>query len=125
MAELNCVTVLEQSMVFGRRFADRGRGGIILMASLGWQGVPGAAHYAATKAYVHTLAEGLHLEFAPFHVDGGIGPGACEQRVRPRRQANGKGGDARRSREGFSAGAGKKATVTFLSATWCSVRRRA
>ncbi len=40
------------------------------MASLlGWQGVSGAAHYAATKAYVQSLAEGLHLELAASNVD--------------------------------------------------------
>jgi len=70
MFEVNCLAVLEQSVVFGRRFAKRGRGGIILMASLlGWQGVAGVAHYAATKAYVQSLAEGLHRELAPSSVD--------------------------------------------------------
>lgn len=29
---------------------------------------PFAAHYAATKAYIQTLAEGLHRELAPFGV---------------------------------------------------------
>lgn len=70
MLEVNCLAVLEQSVVFGQRFAKRGRGGIILMASLlGWQGVSGAAHYAATKAYVQSLAEGLHRELAPLNID--------------------------------------------------------
>lgn len=64
MLELNCCTVLRQCLAFGARFASRGRGGIILMSSLlGRQGVPGAAHYAATKAYVQTLAEALASEF--------------------------------------------------------------
>lgn len=70
MLNVNCLGVLEQSVVFGQRFAKRGRGGIILMASLlGWQGVSGAAHYAATKAYVQSLAEGLHRELASKNVD--------------------------------------------------------
>ena len=70
MLQVNCLAVLEQSMAFSRRFVKRGRGGIILMASLlSWQGVPAAAHYAATKAYVQSLAEGLHRELAPFNVD--------------------------------------------------------
>jgi short-subunit dehydrogenase len=34
-----------------------------------FQGVPRAAHYAATKAYVQTLAEGLRVELAPHGVD--------------------------------------------------------
>jgi len=70
MLALNCAAVLRQSLHFGRRFADRGRGGMVLMGSLvGFQGVPGSANYAATKAYVQTLAEGLHVEFAPRGVD--------------------------------------------------------
>jgi len=70
MLDVNCFAVLEQSVVFGQRFAKRGRGGIVLMASLlGWQGVSGAAHYAATKAYVQSLAEGLHRELSPLNVD--------------------------------------------------------
>ena len=70
MLNVNCFAVLEQSLAFGQRFAKRGHGGIILMASLlGWQGVPGAAHYAATKAYVQSLAEGLHRELASKNVD--------------------------------------------------------
>ena len=36
---------------------------------LGWQGVPGQANYAATKAYVQALAEGLHSELKPQGVD--------------------------------------------------------
>ncbi|HVO62903.1 MAG TPA: SDR family NAD(P)-dependent oxidoreductase [Terriglobales bacterium] len=70
MLDINCFAVLEQSVAFGQRFVKRGRGGIILMASLlGWQGVSGAAHYAATKAYVQSLAEGLHRELASSNVD--------------------------------------------------------
>jgi short-subunit dehydrogenase len=70
MLDLNCYAVLEQSVVFGNRFAQRGKGGIILLSSLvGWQGVPQSAHYAATKAYVQSLAEALRLELKPNHVD--------------------------------------------------------
>jgi short-subunit dehydrogenase len=70
MLELNCYAVLEQCVVFGNRFSKRGRGGIILLGSLlGWQGVPRSAHYAATKAYVQSLAEGLRIELKPKGVD--------------------------------------------------------
>lgn len=70
MLDVNCRAVLEMSFVFGRRFAERGRGGLVLMSSLvGLQGTPHAAHYAATKAYVHTLAEGLHAELGPLGID--------------------------------------------------------
>lgn len=70
MLDLNCRAVLEMSQHFGRRFARRGRGGLVLMSSIvGLQGTPRAAHYAATKAYVQALAEALHVELAPFGVD--------------------------------------------------------
>lgn len=70
MLDVNCRAILEMSLRFGRRFAGRGRGGMVLMGSLvGFQGTPNAAHYAATKAYVQTLAEGLHVELAPLGVD--------------------------------------------------------
>ncbi|MFM9879955.1 MAG: SDR family NAD(P)-dependent oxidoreductase [Burkholderiaceae bacterium] len=70
MVDLNCRAVLEQATCFGRRLADRGSGGMILMSSLlAFQGVPQAANYAATKAYVQSLAEALHHELAPHGVD--------------------------------------------------------
>ncbi len=70
MLRLNCDAVLATSLVFGRRMAGRGRGGMVLMSSVvGFQGMPNAAHYAATKAYVQTLAEALHVELRPHGVD--------------------------------------------------------
>jgi short-subunit dehydrogenase len=70
MLNVNCRALLSQSLHFGRRFAERGRGGLILLASLvGFQGTPFSAHYAATKAYVQSLAEGLHVELAVRGVD--------------------------------------------------------
>ena len=42
---------------------------MFLSSLLAFHGVPGAAHYAATKAYVRTLAEGLLVELAPSGVD--------------------------------------------------------
>lgn len=70
MLRVNCEAVLILSHALGRRFAQRRRGGLILMSSLvGFQGVPFAAHYAATKAYVQSLAEAIALELKPFGVD--------------------------------------------------------
>ena len=70
MLDVNCRAPLRMSLHFGRRFAARGRGGIVLMGSIvGFQGTPNAANYAATKAYVQTLAEALHAELAPLGVD--------------------------------------------------------
>ncbi|TGD99048.1 SDR family NAD(P)-dependent oxidoreductase [Methylobacterium nonmethylotrophicum] len=67
---VNCGAVLRLSHAFGRYFAARGRGGLVLFGSLvGRQGVPFAAHYAASKAYIQSLAEGLRFELAPHGVD--------------------------------------------------------
>ena len=42
---------------------------MLLSSLVALQGTPGAAHYAATKAYVQTLAEGLRVELRPAGVD--------------------------------------------------------
>jgi uncharacterized protein len=70
MVDVNCRALMTLTWHFAKRFAARRRGGIVLMSSLvGFQGVPRAANYAATKAYVQSLAEGLHYELKPFGVD--------------------------------------------------------
>jgi short-subunit dehydrogenase len=70
MLDLNCRAVLVQTFHFARRFRARRKGGILLFSSLvGWHGTPGAAHYAATKAYVQVLAEGIAPELAGAGVD--------------------------------------------------------
>lgn len=70
MLNVNCRSLLALSWYFGQRFAKRGRGGMVLMSSIvSFQGVPFAAHYAATKAYVQTLAEALSVELSPLGVD--------------------------------------------------------
>ncbi len=69
MIAVNCGAVAALSHHFGSCFARRGRGGLVLMSSIvAFQGVPRAANYAATKAYVQTLAEGLREELAPLGV---------------------------------------------------------
>ena len=63
MIDVNCRALAQSAQDFARRFVARGRGALILMSSLvAFQGVPRAANYAATKAYVQTLAEGLSVE---------------------------------------------------------------
>lgn len=70
MIDVNCKTVLAMSYHYGRMFAEKKRGGIILMSSLlGFQGAPNTANYAATKAYVQSLAEGLYYELSSYGVD--------------------------------------------------------
>lgn len=70
MIAVNVTATAHLSQAFARRMVKRGRGGIVLFGSLlGWQGVPGQDNYSATKAYVQTLAEGLHRELKPQGVD--------------------------------------------------------
>lgn len=67
---VNITAVHRLAQTFSSRLATRGRGGLMLFGSIvGWQGVPGQANYAASKAYVQSLAEGLHDELAQHGVD--------------------------------------------------------
>ena len=60
---LNVKAHLDVAHHFGQRLAQRRRGGLLLTASTaGLQGIPFSAEYAAAKAYVLTLGEGLHGE---------------------------------------------------------------
>lgn len=70
MLIVNCEALLSLTHYFSQRFVQQKRGGIILMSSMvAFQGTPYAANYAATKAYVQTLAEGLAAELKPLGVD--------------------------------------------------------
>jgi len=70
MIDVNCRAVTEQVHYFSRRFALNKKGGIVLLSSIvAFQGVPLSSSYAASKAYIQTLAEGLHYELRPFNVD--------------------------------------------------------
>jgi uncharacterized protein len=70
MLDLNCRSAVHLAHAFGARLAARGRGGIILLSSMaGNQGSALIAHYAATKAYLRVLAEGLWAELRPHGVD--------------------------------------------------------
>lgn len=70
MIDVNCRALMELTHRFGTRFAAQGRGGIILFSSIvAFQGVPRSANYAATKAFVQSLGEGLGDELSPRGVD--------------------------------------------------------
>jgi short-subunit dehydrogenase len=64
VVQLNATVHLDLTHHYGRRLAQRGRGGILLVSTLGArQAVPYAANLAAAKAYVLSLGEALHVEF--------------------------------------------------------------
>ncbi len=70
MIQVNCSAVASIVWTMGNRLVERGKGGIILLSSIvAFQGVPRSAQYAATKAYVQTLAEGLRIEWKRYGVD--------------------------------------------------------
>jgi uncharacterized protein len=70
MVCLNVTVVTRLAHTFARQMVNKGRGGIMLFGSiLGRQGVPWVSSYAATKAYVQILAEGLHRELKPQGID--------------------------------------------------------
>ena len=70
MVALNVRAAARLAHAYGRPMVDRGRGGVILLSSMGsFQGSALIAHYAATKAYLRVLAEGLWYEWRPRGVD--------------------------------------------------------
>jgi short-subunit dehydrogenase len=70
MLRVNCEALLSLVHYYGQQFAQQKHGGIILMSSMvAFQGTPYSANYAATKAYVQTLVEGLAVELKPKGVD--------------------------------------------------------
>lgn len=70
MLRVNCEALLTLTHHYSQQFANQKRGGIILLSSMvAFQGVPFSAHYAATKAYVQSLAEALAVELKPHGVN--------------------------------------------------------
>ncbi|GAB5470370.1 MAG: SDR family oxidoreductase [Rhodospirillales bacterium] len=69
MIAVNCAALYASTRIYAERFKARGGGALVLMSSIvAFQGVPRAANYAATKAYVQSLAEGIGRELAPHGV---------------------------------------------------------
>jgi short-subunit dehydrogenase len=74
-AEINMLRVNGEALFslthyYSQQFIQQKRGGIILLSSMvAFQGVPNAANYAATKAYVQSLGEALAIELKPWGVD--------------------------------------------------------
>src|SRR5246127_2547034 len=66
---LNTMSHLDIAHYFGRKLAERKRGGLIFAGAMGAEnGVPCIANDGAAKAYVHSLGEALHYEFKPLGV---------------------------------------------------------
>ena len=66
---LNTMSHLDIAHYFGRRLAERRRGGLILVGAMGAEnGIPCIANDGGAKAYVHSLGEALHYEFKPLGV---------------------------------------------------------
>jgi short-subunit dehydrogenase len=66
---LNTMSHLDIAHRFGRKLAERRRGGLILVGAMGAEnGIPRITNDAAAKSYVHSLGEALHYEFKPLGV---------------------------------------------------------
>lgn len=64
IVRLNIAAHLNLTHHFAPKLAQRGRGGVMLVSALGAaQGLPYMANDGATKAYVLSLGEALHIEF--------------------------------------------------------------
>jgi short-subunit dehydrogenase len=69
MMQLNMQSLVNLSHLFGKKMADRKSGGIINVASTAaFQAIPYLGVYAATKAFVLSFSEALHVELSPFNV---------------------------------------------------------
>ena len=65
MVELNCAALVDLTARYLPGMVERGRGAIVNLASTAaFQPIPGNATYAATKAFVLSLSEGIHGELA-------------------------------------------------------------
>jgi short-subunit dehydrogenase len=66
---LNTMAHLDIAHYFGRKLAERRRGGLILVGAMGAEnGIPRIANDGGAKAYVHSLGQALHYEFKPLGV---------------------------------------------------------
>lgn len=61
---VNVCAVTTLAYRFGRRFADKNRGGIIFVSSVGADALPWTATYTATKSFVSTMSYALRSELA-------------------------------------------------------------
>ena len=70
MLQLNTKAPFILAYEFGKQFISRGKGGIIFTSSISaFNAHPYLSHYAATKAYILSLAESMNYEFKDKNVD--------------------------------------------------------
>lgn len=71
MLNLNCKALTMLTHHFANKMKNQQKkGAIVLLSSMvAFQGVPNAAHYSATKAYVQSLGEAIAIELKPEGVD--------------------------------------------------------
>jgi short-subunit dehydrogenase len=73
--KLDCIGPVVLARHFGPAMKDRGRGGIVLVASLACvAGSATLAMYSGVKAFQHNFAEGLWAELRPHGVDVVVAP---------------------------------------------------
>jgi uncharacterized protein len=69
LLRLNTLAHLDIAHHFGRKLVSRARGGLLFVGAMGSdRGVPYLANDAGAKAYVQSLARGLHAELKPLGV---------------------------------------------------------
>lgn len=85
LLDVNCRAPMLLAQAFLPRLKQRGRGGFLITGSLeGFQGYPYSVPYAATKAFVHSLGEGLWGELRGSGVDVLVlAPGATDTELLP------------------------------------------
>ena len=70
LVRMNISTLIDASNGFGKAFLERGKGGIVVMASgAGLGGQPNLAMYSATKAFEINFAESLWAEYHERGID--------------------------------------------------------
>ena len=70
LIRLNALSHFEIAHHFGGRLARRGRGGLLMSGAMGAMiGLPFLATESASKAFIQTMGEALHMEFEPLGVN--------------------------------------------------------
>jgi hypothetical protein len=123
VVDVNVRAPLWLARTFAPPMVARGRGGVVLMASIaGAQGTPHVATYAASKAFEIVLAEGLWEELRAHGVDvlvscaGAIATPGYERAAKARRVPGTLDPDTVAERTIAALGRGPRVTPGFLNA---------